>query len=68
MKTLMLFGACIALSGCAAATQEKVLTNLEGCTRIYKGAVQGGILGGGFIGSVDVNCSPKAVPPSEPRT
>lgn len=59
MKTIAILAACVALSGCAATTQEKVLTNLEGCKRIYKGAVQGGVLGGGFIGSVDVTCDPK---------
>lgn len=62
MKLALLTGIALALAGCSTVTQEKVLTNLEGCKRVYKGAIQGGVLGGGFIGSVDVTCDPKDDP------
>lgn len=58
---LLILSLIIPLSGCATATQQQVLNNLEGCTRVYKGAVQGGVLGAGFIGSVDIQCNPREV-------
>jgi hypothetical protein len=65
MTRLAILAACVALSGCATQTQTQVLSNLTGCKRVYKGAVQGGLLGGGFIGSVDVTCEAAAIPPEE---
>lgn len=68
MKTIVIVAAGVALSGCSTVTQEKVLTNLEGCKRIYNGAVQGGILGAGFTGTVNIECPPRPASDEEPLT
>lgn len=52
----------LCLAGCATATQEKVLTNLEGCTRFYDGSVSGGLMGAGFVGTVKIECPPVTRP------
>lgn len=66
MIRIAILAACVAMTGCATATQEKVLTNLEGCKRVYNGAVQGGVLGAGFTGTVNIECPARTIP--EPIT
>ena len=54
---------CLGLSACGT-TGQKVLDNVAGCTRHYDGAVTAGVLGGGqFVGTVKIDCNPKAPAP-----
>ena len=66
--------ACLSLSACAGLPDlgsggigEKVLTNLEGCSREYSGA-----LGAGVTGSFHIKCDPQPAAtsskPAEPAT
>lgn len=56
--------AAAALSACNTTTTTKLLDNLStDCERHYDGTVQAGLTGGGFSGTVKIDCSPGAAPP-----
>lgn len=56
-------GACANLDalGQPGGIGSKVLDNLEGCSRTYRGA-----LGAGVTGSFEINCEPRPLPPTPP--
>lgn len=59
--------ASVVLSGCSTTTSQQLLTNLQGCSRHYDGAVSGGLTGGQFSGTIKVDCTPATTaPPAEP--
>jgi hypothetical protein len=49
----------LSLSACATADQKAFYKDIEGCQREYTGSVSAGVLqGGGFTGSVHIQCDP----------
>jgi hypothetical protein len=60
----LIVGLGVALSACGCATSDKILTNLQGCERHYKGTISGGMTGGAFAGDVQVDCAPTGKPPA----
>lgn len=56
---IIIAAATVSLSGCATADQKAFYKDIEGCSREYTGAISAGVLqGGGFTGSVHINCDP----------
>lgn len=70
MRSLILvaaLGACVALSACNTTTTQQLLSNLStDCERHYDGAVSAGMTGGGFNGTVKIDCAAKAAAPATP--
>lgn len=60
IRLIALGAVAVALSGCTTIRSDQVLQNLEGCSRHYNGAVSVGV-GGGFTGTVQIDCEPRAI-------
>lgn len=63
MKTIAILILLALLTGCASGNVKDVLTNLQGCTRHYAGAV-GGVASGALTFQID--CAPIGAPPAAP--
>jgi hypothetical protein len=52
--------ASLCMSACSTTTTDHLLTNLStDCERHYDGAINAGMTGGGFTGTVKIDCAPK---------
>lgn len=63
IRPAILAAVALGMTGCATGDRTAILHNLEGCQRSYIGTVQGGVLGSGFTGSVNIDCKPQTAVP-----